>query len=114
MGYDLNVMEIKQGDIIFIPYPFTDLSGVKKRPVVVISKSSRNENIIVAKITSVIRNDKNSFDLTTATINNLPKKSEVRTNELFTVSKQIVIKKLTALNNSSLNILVDEICKNFK
>jgi mRNA-degrading endonuclease toxin of MazEF toxin-antitoxin module len=87
---------------------------VKKRPVVVVSKSSKNENIIVAKITSVIRNDKNSFDLTTATINNLPKKSEVRTNELFTVSKHIVIRKLTAIKTNELNSLVEEICLNFK
>ncbi len=32
----------KQGDIIFRPYPFTDLSGTKKRPVIIISKNEIN------------------------------------------------------------------------
>ncbi len=47
----------KQGDILLIPYPFTDLSKTKKRPVIVISKKTHKGNYVVAKITSVIRND---------------------------------------------------------
>ncbi len=37
-----------QGFIVLIPYPYTDLSNTKKRPVVIISKDSINkENYIV-------------------------------------------------------------------
>ncbi|MCB9225930.1 MAG: type II toxin-antitoxin system PemK/MazF family toxin [Chitinophagales bacterium] len=51
-----------QGSIVLIPYPYTDLSNTKKRPVVIISKDSINkENYIVSKITSVIRNDQFTF-----------------------------------------------------
>jgi mRNA interferase MazF len=50
-------MKYKQGDIIFIPFPFTDLSNKKQRPAVIVSRHSINyPNYIVAKITSVIRN----------------------------------------------------------
>lgn len=43
----------QQGDVVLIPYPYTDLSSVKRRPVVIISKDSINKDFfIVAKITS--------------------------------------------------------------
>jgi len=45
----------KQGDILLIPIPFSDLSSNKKRPVLVLSNNDYNnktEDIIVAAITS--------------------------------------------------------------
>jgi len=47
----------KQGDILLIPIPFSDLSSSKKRPVLVLSKNDYNtktEDIIVAAVTSNI------------------------------------------------------------
>lgn len=81
-------MKYNQGDIILLPYPFTDLSNTKQRPAVIISKDAVNkQNYIVAKITSVIRGDKFSFPITPTDIDReLKYESEVRTNEIFTVS----------------------------
>lgn len=31
------------GDMVLVPFPFTDQSGVKKRPAVVISSAAYNE-----------------------------------------------------------------------
>lgn len=45
----------KQGDILLIPIPFSDLTSSKKRPVLVLSNDDYNcktEDIIVAAITS--------------------------------------------------------------
>ena len=45
-----------RGDVVLIPFPFTDLSSVKTRPVVVLSTdgyANKTGNIIVAMITSV-------------------------------------------------------------
>ena len=47
----------KQGEIILIPIPFTDLSSNKKRPVLILSNDNYNkmtDDIIVAAITSNI------------------------------------------------------------
>jgi len=47
-------MKYYQGDIILLPFPFSDLSNAKQRPAVIISRdSANNQNYIVAKITSV-------------------------------------------------------------
>lgn len=97
-----------------LPYPYTDLSDTKQRPVVIISKYSINkQNLIVAKITSVIRNDQFSFPIKPADINaNLRRRSEVRTNEVFTVHKSLIIKKLASLKKTSIRQLTDKIKDN--
>ncbi|MCL2158162.1 MAG: type II toxin-antitoxin system PemK/MazF family toxin [Oscillospiraceae bacterium] len=50
-------MMYKQGDIVLIPIPFTDLSSAKKRPVLILSSDHYNNDtsdLIVAAITSNI------------------------------------------------------------
>lgn len=46
----------KKWDIILVPFPFTDLSSVKRRPFLVISPDDFNikEDIVIAFITSNI------------------------------------------------------------
>jgi len=51
-------MIYKQGEIVLIPVPFSDLSSTKRRPVMILSNSEYNkltDDIIVAAITSNIR-----------------------------------------------------------
>jgi len=107
-------MKYKQGDIILIKYPYTDLSNNKQRPAVIISKDSINkQNYIVAKITSVIRDDSFSFPISPTDIDKeLKYDSEVRTNELFTVNQTIIIKKLATFKKESLKRLIDKIKEN--
>lgn len=104
----------KQGDIVLIPYPFTDLSDTKQRPVVIISKDSINkQNFIVVKITSVIRNDLFTFPIKLSDIDvQLKYRSEVRTNEIFTVHKSLIIKRFASLKKASLQHLITKIKSN--
>jgi mRNA interferase MazF len=104
----------KQGDIVLIPFPYSDLSQSKKRPVVIISNDKINKYLfIVAKVTSVIRNDRFSYNI----FKNQSKKllnfnSEARTNELFTVHKSIIIKKITSLKSNAIKELTEKIKEN--
>lgn len=64
---------MKQGTIVLVPFPFSDNPAIsKKRPAIIISNSLVNsgQDVMLAAITSQIRNDKFSFlldnqDLTT-------------------------------------------------
>jgi len=50
----------KRGEIVLIPVPFSDLSSVKRRPVLVISNRAHNStdsDMIVVAITSNLRQD---------------------------------------------------------
>jgi len=52
-----------KGDIVVLPFPFTDLSAVKKRPALVIARLHGN-NVILSQITTNKRNDEDIISLT--------------------------------------------------
>ncbi|HET92154.1 MAG TPA: type II toxin-antitoxin system PemK/MazF family toxin [Chloroflexi bacterium] len=46
-----------QGDVLLVPFPFTDQSGAKQRPAVVLSRRSHNQahpDVILAPVTSQV------------------------------------------------------------
>jgi len=45
---------LHRGDIVLIPFPFTDLSGQKVRPALIVSPDPVSGDILVAFISSVI------------------------------------------------------------
>jgi mRNA interferase MazF len=107
-------MKYRQGDIVLLPYPYTDLSQTKQRPAVIISNEAANsQNYIVAKITSVIRDDQFSFAISPSDIDRaLRFESEVRTNEVFTVNQTLIIKKFASFKKESLRRLTESVKAN--
>lgn len=107
-------MMYKQGDILLIPIPFSNLSSSKRRPVLVLSNNSYNklsEDIVVAAITSNIR----GLDFETL-INNehliigrLPKTSCVRSDKIYTLSKNIVIKNYGQVSRELIQDVVQKV-----
>ncbi len=45
---------LHRGDIVLVPFPFTDLTGQKVRPAVIVSPDPIGKDIILAFITSVV------------------------------------------------------------
>lgn len=100
---------------MLIPYPYTDLSGTKKRPVVILTEADTFGNHIVAKITSVLRPDLFAFPIENQNVSVVfQKPSEVRVNELFTVNNTLVIKIISMLNSTTTRLLLDKVMLNFQ
>ena len=60
------MMSYRQGDVLLVPYPFTDQSGSKQRPSVVLSGDVYNQahpDVILAAITSQIRHTADEVNL---------------------------------------------------
>lgn len=51
-----------KGDVVVLPFPYTDFSGVKKRPAVMVA-NLRGQNVILAQITTNQRNDEDLVSL---------------------------------------------------
>lgn len=51
-------MDHSFGDVVLVPFPFTDQSGAKKRPAVIVSNGDYNANrrdLVIMAITSQLR-----------------------------------------------------------
>ena len=70
----------KQGDILLIPVPFSDLTSHKKRPVLVLSNNAyqeKTDDILVAAITSNVLDKEYEINITN---------NEMQTGSLKTIS----------------------------
>jgi mRNA interferase MazF len=104
----------EQGDILLISVPFSDLTTSKQRPVLVISNDNYNKDakdIVVAAITSKLRNHKFSVLIHNNDLSEgkLKITSEIRTDKIYTLSKQIVKKKFGQVNTEVLELVRERI-----
>ena|SRR3989344_7241437 len=97
-----------KGDVVVLPFPFTDLSGSKKRPSLVIA-SLLGDDVILCQITSKDKNDSYSIELLDNSFEkgNLPIQSFIRPNRIFTADKNIIVEKRGHLKNNAI-IKVEE------
>ena len=61
-----STMAYRQGDIVLVSFPFTDLTSSKRRPALVLSPDSLNtagEDLVLAAVTSHITDDPNAVRL---------------------------------------------------
>lgn len=98
----------RQGDILLIPIPSTDLTSSKKRPVLVLSNddyNSKTDDIIVAAITSNITSKDYSVFITNSDLleRNLKVDSCIRVDKIYTLAQNIVIKKFGGVNDDVMN-----------
>lgn len=105
------VTKLFQGDIVLMPFPFTDLKGSKPRPAIVVSNKVVNikEDVIFAAITSTLRNDEFSFKFNSQDLSHKLEEGEVRCHKLFTAKKGIVLKKISALKKERHQELMNKI-----
>lgn len=106
----------KQGDIVLLPFPFTDFSSFKQRPALVISSNNFNfsqDDIIVVAVTSHMpsRLRKNEFIIGK---NNpekfgLPKLSLVKLGKIITIDQRLVRKTIGKLSKSEIKKITHKI-----
>jgi len=95
-----------QGDILIVPFPFSDLTSVRQRPVLVLSRKEYNEkceDVITCGVTSNLKNSKYSvlIDNSNLTEGNIPVKSRIKVDKLFTLEQSIIIKKIGRVNKET-------------
>lgn len=91
------------GDVIAIPFPFSDLSATKKRPALVVARTE-DDNVILCQITSRRYNSRVAIPIGVAdfTSGGLPLASFVRPGKLFTASESIATTRLGTMNSRRL------------
>ena len=103
----------KQGEIVVVPFPFSNLSGIKQRPVLILSKNSDNESsgdIITCAITSNIKISRYSVPIDNKSLieGKIPKPSRIRVDKLFTIDQEIIKKKIARVDKETFEKVKNE------
>jgi mRNA interferase MazF len=98
----------KQGDILLIPIPFTDLSSQKRRPVIVISNDQYNRktsDIIVVAMTSNPQATEYSLSITSSDLveGALNRPGKIRVDKIYALSQTIVAKTFGQVDDKTLS-----------
>ncbi len=106
----------EQGEIVIVPFPFSDLSNIKQRPVLILSKDSDNKNsddVITCGITSNTKNTGYSVLINNKNLEKgiIPTESRIKIDKLFTLNKNIIKKKIAKINKTTLNKVKEEFCR---
>jgi len=84
---------MKKGDIVLIPFPFTNLRGAKRRPAVILYKGELD--VIVSFITSRIKwEEKTDLLIVPDQSNGLKKPSLIRIDKIATLEIELIIGKI--------------------
>ncbi|MCL4391255.1 MAG: type II toxin-antitoxin system PemK/MazF family toxin [Candidatus Parvarchaeota archaeon] len=93
------------GDVVIAEVQFTDTFEIKKRPALVLFEEF--DNVVIAGITS----NTNMRGVPLSKEDGAVKDSVIKLNYIFTVSAQMIKKKLFSLNKTKKQLIFDELTK---
>lgn len=101
-----------KGDVIVIPFPFSDLSQSKRRPALVVSELFGND-VLLCQITSQNIKDKYAILLQDSDFEtgSLKQVSNIRPSRLFTADVHIILYKIGHLRTEKLKEVIEKIVK---
>jgi mRNA interferase MazF len=102
---------MNKGKVVLVPFPFTDLSGHKIRPAVIISDYKNSEDLVVVFISSQKSKKSHPFDLeiTKDEVNNLKVDSHIKCSKIATLDKKIILGEIGELSKKDLKKLDEKL-----
>ena len=105
----------KQRDIVLVPFPFSDLSGQKVRPVLVLSNDAYNQqsaDVVVCGLTTNLSPAPYSIVIEVTDVEQLGTlrhKSKVKADTIASLEQSILIKQIARLKLPIFNQVIAEI-----
>ena len=99
-----------KGDVVVVPFPFSDLTQAKRRPALVIS-ALEGDDLILCQITSQNIRDNYAVSLTDKDFQtgSLKQPSNVRPNRIFTADGHIVLYRVGGLRVEKQNEIIEKV-----
>ena len=107
-------ISLMQRDLLLVPFPFSDQSGNKVRPVMVVSNKEFNEHsddILVIGITSNISRGKYTLSLSSNDLEEgkLYSKCCIKAENILKIEKNLVVKKIGKIKETKLESTITAI-----
>ncbi|MEQ8714358.1 MAG: type II toxin-antitoxin system PemK/MazF family toxin [Cyclobacteriaceae bacterium] len=92
------------GELVVVPFPFSDLSNSKRRPALVLASLTGND-VILCQITSQMIKDNYAVSVDSADLSEgeLKVSSNIRPNRIFTADSGIILYKLGVVSATKMN-----------
>lgn len=99
-----------KGEVVVVPFPFSDLSQFKRRPAIVITDLT-GDDLILCQITSQSIFDKYAIPLSDDDFQkgSLKKKSNIRPNRIFTADSHIILYKVGSIRDDKIKEVINKI-----
>ena len=105
-------MEYKPGDLILIPFPFSDLTSHKKRPALILKEKDYFGDFLAVPLTSQPQHQQSiELDNKDLSRGELPKKSWLRVDKIYTLNDCLIIKKIGTLKPAFFKRSKQSICE---
>jgi mRNA interferase MazF len=101
----------KRGDLLLVPFPFTDLSAVKRRPVLALTAPDSYGDFIALPVTSRPQAE-HGIPLRPADLvhGRLPAPSWIRIDRIVTLNATLVIKTIGQVTDLVVETAVERFC----
>ena len=97
-----------KGDILLIPFPFTDLTGNKLRPAIILAETSLD--FTVSFITTQLQcEDPTDILLTPNATNGIKAVSLIRLSKIATIDRKLSVGKIGSLTTADIDILNEKL-----
>ncbi len=96
----MRASRFQRGDVVLAPFPFTDLTGSKVRPALIVSAGALGDDVILLAISSVVRPIGIASDFLLETSHSdfaaigLKVRSVFRTHSLITIEESLIVCRL--------------------
>ena len=101
----------ERGDLILVPFPFTDLSAAKRRPVVALTAPDGYGDFIALPVTSRPQAEHGlPLAQTDLTRGHLPAPSWIRTDRIVTLNARLVVKVVGHASDPIISAAVAQFC----
>lgn len=99
-----------KGDVVVVPFPFSDLTRARRRPALVIAELG-GDDLILCQITSQQIGDAYALSVqeTDFESGTLRQKSNIRANRIFTADRQIVLYRVGHLKTDKIREVTERI-----
>lgn len=104
-------MTFERGELLLIPFPFTDLSATKRRPVVALTAPDHYGDFIGLAVTSRTHHaEVVAISIDDLVSGSLPAASWIRTDRVVTLNASLVTKSIARIAEPVVNVAVQQLC----
>ena len=104
-----------KGDVVVLPFPFSDLSASKRRPALVVAKGEYGD-VILCQITSKTKKGAENIEVKNNDFQegSLKITSYIKTRKIFTADLGLILYRAGKIKKDKIKEIEDDICRIIK